>query len=44
MRKKRRNRQIVVAVNGGNALKGMFLFMTSLIVIFVLSGDRKSVV
>lgn len=42
MRKKRRNRQIVVAVNGGNALKGMFLFMTSLIVIFVLSGVLTS--
>lgn len=37
MRNKRRNRQIVVAVNGGKAVKAIFLFIVSLIVIFVLS-------
>ncbi len=42
MRNKRRNRQIVVAVNGGKAVKAIFLFIVSLIVIFVLSGVLTS--
>ncbi|AKL85240.1 stage II sporulation protein P [Bacillus atrophaeus] len=42
MRKKRRNRQIVVAVNGANAVKGIFLFIASLLVIFILSGVLTS--
>ncbi|MCY7976705.1 spore autolysin SpoIIP [Bacillus inaquosorum] len=42
MRNKRRNRQIVVAVNGGKAVKAIFLFIASLIVIFVLSGVLTS--
>ncbi|PRS10298.1 stage II sporulation protein P [Bacillus atrophaeus] len=42
MRKKRRNRQIVVAVNGANVVKGIFLFIASLLVIFILSGVLTS--
>ncbi|MED2975582.1 stage II sporulation protein P [Bacillus swezeyi] len=42
MRKRGRNRQFVLAVNGRTAVKTVFLFIVSLLLIFILSGVLTS--
>ncbi|TWL59491.1 hypothetical protein CHCC15322_2741 [Bacillus licheniformis] len=42
MRKRGRNRQFVLAVNGRSAVKTVFLFIVSLLLVFILSGVLTS--
>ncbi|MFN2745264.1 MULTISPECIES: stage II sporulation protein P [Bacillus] len=42
MKRRGRNRQLVLAVNGRNAVKAVFLFIASLVLIFILSGALTS--
>lgn len=42
MRKRGRNRQFVLAVNGRSAVKTVFLLIVSLLLVFILSGVLTS--
>ncbi|MDT9146102.1 stage II sporulation protein P, partial [Escherichia coli] len=42
MKKRGRNRQFVLAVNGRTAVKSVFLFIAGLLLVFILSGVLTS--